>query len=168
MLAAAVAWRSDGRLPALHLLRRVFETARDYAEARSLLERTPIAAPAIFTLVGVAAGETCVVERDTEAFTTREGVASAANVWRYGTFPGAWRGGRASEEAQDSAERAAMIESWAGRAGAPFEWVRPPILNAMTRLAVEADPARGMLRAVGYEEASGEEDSAVPVTQVLD
>lgn len=168
VLAAAVAWRSDGRWPALHLLRRVFETARDYAEARALLERTPIAAPAIFTLVGVAAGETCVVERDTEAFTTREGVASAANVWRYATFPGEWRGGRASEEAQDSTERAAMIEAWAGRAGAPFEWVKPPILNAMTRLAVEADPARGTLRVLGYEEAPGEADSAVPVTPMLD
>lgn len=168
VLAAAVAWRSAGRWPALHLLRRVFETARDYAEARTLLERTPIAAPAIFTLVGLTAGETCVVERDTEAFATREGVASAANVWRYGTFPGAWRGGRASEEAQDSAERAAMIETWAGRAGAPFEWLKPPILNAMTRLAVEADPAQGTLRVVGYEEAPGEEDSAVAATQLLE
>ncbi|SFK36175.1 hypothetical protein [Methylorubrum salsuginis] len=61
-----------------------------------------------------------------------------------------------------------MIESWAGRAGAPFEWVKPPILNAMTRLAVEADPARGTFRAVGYEAAPGEEDRAVPATQVLD
>jgi hypothetical protein len=101
-------------MPALHLLRRVFETARDYAEARALLERTPIAAPAIFTLVGLTADETCVVERDTEAFATRDGVASAANVWRYGTFPCEWHGGRASEEAQDSAARAALIETWAG------------------------------------------------------
>ncbi len=38
----------------------------------------------------------------------------------------------------------------------------------MTRLAVEADPARGTLRAVGYEEAPGEADIAVPATQVLD
>lgn len=168
VLSAAAVWRSSGRMPALHLLRRVFETARDYAEARALLERTPIAAPAIFTLVGLAADETCVVERDIEAFATRDGVASAANVWRYGTFPGEWHGGRASEEAQDSAARAALIETWAGRAGAPFAWVQPPILNAMTRLAVEADPARGTLRAIGYEEAPDEEDGAVPVTQPLE
>ncbi|MFY9289765.1 MAG: hypothetical protein WAP03_03525 [Methylorubrum rhodinum] len=168
VLAALVAWRSSGRMPALHLLRRVFETARDYAEARVLLERTPIATPTIFTLVGLRPEETCVVERDTETFATRDGVASAANAWRYGTFPGAWRGGRASEEAQDSAERSAMIETWAGRAGAPFEWVTPPILNAMTRLAAEADPARGTLRVVGYEAAPSGDDIAFPATQWLE
>jgi hypothetical protein len=145
----------------------VFETAGDYAEARALLERTPIAAPAIFTLVGLAPEQTCVIERDVAAFATREGVASAANVWRYSHFSGEWHGGRASEAGQDSAERAAMIEGWAGRAGAPFEWVKPPILNAMTRLAVEADPAKGILQAVGYEEAPGDEDLAAPATLPL-
>jgi hypothetical protein len=122
----------------------------------------------IFTLVGLRPDETCVIERDTEAFVTREGVASAANVWRYATFPGEWHGGRASEDAHDSAERSAIIEGWAGRAGTPFERVRPPILNAMTRLAVEADPARGTLRAVGYEEVAGGEDRVLPATLQLD
>lgn len=162
------AWRSTGRLPALHLLRRVFETAPDFSSARRMLEQTPIAAPAIFTLVGVGPRETCVIERDVDAFATRMGVASAANVWRYSSFPGQWRGGRASEEAMDSAERSALIESWAGRAGEPFAWVKAPILNAMTRLAVEADPAAGTLRALGYEEAPGDDDIAAPATLMLD
>ena len=166
-LAALVAWQSTGRMPALHLLRRVFETARDYAEARTLLERTPIAAPVIFTLVGLRPDETCVIERNTDAVVTREGVASAANAWRYANFPGEWHGGRASEEAQDSAERSALIETWAARAGAPFAWVEPPILNGMTRLAVEADPAKGTLRAIGYEEASSG-DTALPATLPLE
>lgn len=161
------AWRSTGRLPALHLLRRAFETARDYAEAKAMLERTPVAAPVIFTLVGLRPGDTCVIERDVEAFATREGVASAANAWRYSRFPGEWHGGRASEVGQDSAIRSDMIEAWAGRAGEPFAWVEAPVLNAMTRLAVEADPAKGTLRAVGYEEAPGDEDTALPATLPL-
>ena len=151
-LAGLATWRSSGRMPALHLLRRTFETAPDYGAARALLERTPVAAPAIFTLVGVAPRETSVIERDVDGFHTREGVASAANVWRYGSFPGEWHGGRSSEMALDSAERSAMIETWAGRGGEPFEWVKSPILNEMTRLAVEADPAEGTLRALGFEE----------------
>lgn len=166
-LAALAAWQSTGRMPALHLLRRAFETAGSYAEAKALLERTPIAAPVIFTLVGLRPDETCVIERDIDAFVTREGVASAANAWRYANFPGEWHGGRASEEAQDSGERSALIETWAGRDGTPFAWVEPPILNAMTRLAVEADPARGTLRAIGYEEAP-RGDTALPATLPLD
>jgi hypothetical protein len=34
--------------------------------------------------------------------------------------------------------------------------VAPPVLNPYTRLAVEMCPARGFLRAVGYELADGE------------
>lgn len=167
-LAGFATWQSTGRIPALHLLRHVFETAGDYAVARAVIERTPIAAPAIFTLVGLRPDQTCVIERDIDAFVTHDGVASAANVWRYAAFPGHWRGGRASEDAQDSDVRSAMIEAWAGRAGAPFEWVKPPILNVMTRLAVEADPMKGILRAVGYEEALGDEDMASPATLHLE
>ena len=166
--AAFDAWRSRGRWPALHLLRHVFETAPDYAAARQALETTPIAAPVIFTLVGTRADETCVIERDVAAHVTREGVASAANAWRYSSFPGDWRTGPASELALDSAERSTLIETWAGRAGAPFAWVVEPILSAMTRLAVEADPATGTLRAIGYEEAPGDDDTAIPATLMLD
>lgn len=166
--AAYDAWRRRGAVPALHLLRRVFETAPDYASARRALEATPIAAPAIFTLVGVRAEETCVIERDVATHVTREGVASAANAWRYASFPGDWRAGPASELALDSAERSALIESWAAREGPPFAWVTAPVLSSLTRLAVEADPAAGTLRALGYEEAPGEEDAAIPATLQLD
>ena len=50
-------------VPAMHLLRQVFETAPDYASARAALETTPLANAALFTLVGLAPGETCVIER---------------------------------------------------------------------------------------------------------
>jgi hypothetical protein len=89
--AAYDAWRSSGRWPAFHLLRHVFETAPDFAAARHALETTPIAAPAIFTLVGLRPDETRVIERDVAAHVTRMGVASAANAWRYADFAGDWR-----------------------------------------------------------------------------
>ncbi len=41
------------------------------------------------------------------------------------------------------------------------------ILNAMTRLAVEADPGKGALLAVGYEEAPGDADTAERATLPL-
>lgn len=133
-----------------------------------MLERTPIAAPVIFTLVGPGPGETCVIERDIDAFATREGVASAANVWRSGAFAGEWRGGPATADLSDSKERSAAIEAWAQREAAPFAWVEAPVLNAMTRLAVEMNPATGRLRALGYEESPGEADTAIPAKLPLD
>src|SRR5258708_6847281 len=49
--------------------------------------------------------------------------------------------------------------------GSGFAWVRPPVLNPFTRIAVEMCAADGTLRAVGYEI---EEAGALPrmVTQV--
>src|SRR4051794_22957055 len=50
-------------IPPDHLLRQVFETCRTYHDARHRLETTPIARPAIYTLVGCRRGEACVIER---------------------------------------------------------------------------------------------------------
>ena len=45
-----------------------------------------------------------------------------------------------------------------------FDWVREPVLNPYTRLAVAMNPARGLLRAVGYDIAGGLLPE--PVTQI--
>ena len=50
--------------------------------------------------------------------------------------------------------------------GRPFAWVRPPVRNASTRLAVELDPARGEVWARGYERL-GDSDDAAPATTDL-
>jgi len=34
---------------------------------------------------------------------------------------------------------------------APFDWVTPPVLSPITRLAFEADPRSGYLALQGYE-----------------
>lgn len=151
-----------GLMPAMHLLRRVFEEASDFAAARSLLERIPIAAETIFTLTGLAPGETCVIERRPEAFATRPGPAAAANDW---TNAAGWSDGVPSPS--DSPSRRLAISAHAGRAMAPFAWVEPPLRNAITRLAVEADARLGSLRVRGYE-ATADRADAAPVTADLE
>ena len=51
-------------------------------------------------------------------------------------------------------------------AGARFDWLRPPVLNPYTRLAAAMSPARGILRATGYDVAGAE--LPVPVTQTCE
>ena len=63
------------------LLRRAFDECRDFASARHLLEVTPVARPAIYTLVGCAPDEGCVIERTETEFLTRFGGTCAANDW---------------------------------------------------------------------------------------
>ena len=155
--------------PAMHVFRRVFEEAKNFTQARQMLETLPIANPAIFTLVGTAPGETCVIERDRQLFKTKMGVASAANDWRYSSFPGTWLalGADKRDPRGDNPERSAFIESFAGQPLGNFNWVKAPILNGYTRLAVEANPKLGHIRVRGYEENT-DNDSASPVTAILD
>jgi hypothetical protein len=159
-LNARRTWRIRS-IPPDHLLRNVFETCRSYGEAKERLETTPVARPAIYTLVGCAPGERCVIERTEDSFNTREDETSAANDWINSAWP--WEARvrtevlltRSYEEAaQNSRTRRAQIAAWDGTfSGEPFRWVAPPILNTQTRVAVELCPAQGILRAVGYEPA---------------
>ena len=147
-------------IPADQLLRFVFEEAGDYAEARRMLEMTPIARPAIYTLVGCHKGERCVIERTENDFETRADDHGAANDWLEGRPE--WEGRvSANQVLSCTFEEAAAKEPRAARgAGAveglvradSFGWVVPPVLNPYTRIAVEMCPARGILRAVGYEQ----------------
>src|SRR5207344_1302797 len=73
--------------PPDHLLRQVFETCRNFGEAKERLESTPIARPAIFTLVGCTPGERCVIERTEQGFVSRGEETSAANDWLHGRKP---------------------------------------------------------------------------------
>jgi hypothetical protein len=152
-------------IPADQLLRFVFEEASDYAEARRMLEMTPIARPAIYTLVGCHKGERCVIERTENDFETRADDHGAANDWLEGRPE--WEGRVSAnqvlsctfdEAAQKSRARREGLEQWKGSfALDSFDWIAPPVLNPYTRLAVEMCPARGILRAVGYEQGAGEE-----------
>ncbi len=139
-------WRT-GTIPPVLLLRAVFDTARTFAEARSRLITTPICAPAIYTLVGVRAGESVIIERTPDAAEVHDGAGAVSNHWLSSGLSGRAR-------SRWTVERlGAMRAHLAARSAAtpPFAWLTHPILNDTTRLALEAVPATGELLARGYE-----------------
>ena len=152
-------------IPPDQLLRQVFETCRDYGEARTVLERMPIARPVIYTLAGCHPGERCVIERtETGAqvyrgrHRRRQRLASRSS--RCGKAASAARScsrGPTKRPRERSRARREALADWPGAfARESFAWVEPPVLNKYTRLGVEMCPARGILRAVGYELEDGE------------
>jgi hypothetical protein len=161
-------------MPPDQLLRQAFEVCPDYQAARRMLETTPLSRSVIYTLVGCAAGERCVIERTEENFVTRDDETSAANDW-VPCRPG-WEGRIGTrrflvcsfQEAADvSRARRESLAAWNGAsAAATFDWVRQPVLNPYTRLAVAINPAGGVLRAVGYDLNGGQLPE--PVTQVVE
>jgi len=136
-------WRSRG-LPPVHLLRRVCDSCRTYAEARDMVAHTPLCMPGFFTIAGLEPDEGCVVERLEDRAAIREAPTSAANHWRSVDLPGWPRG-------EDSVERCAMMERLRDGADDDFSWVTPPILNETTRVSVIANAARGTLLVRGWE-----------------
>ena len=156
---ALAIWRADGLMPPDQLLRQTFELCADYAAARRMLESTPVARPVIYVLAGCAAKERCVIERAETGFVTREDNTSAANDW-VPSRPG-WEGrigtrrflsSSFEDAASYSRARRESLVDFAGALAAPrFDWVREPVLNPYTRLAVAMCPASGLLRVVGYD-----------------
>jgi hypothetical protein len=66
-----------------------------------------------------------------------------------------------------SRARRDMLRNWDGALSAPgFDWVREPVLNPYTRLAVAMCPADGVLRAIGYD--PGDALLPEPVTQICE
>jgi hypothetical protein len=159
-------------IPPDHLLREVLETCHSYSEARHRLESTPVARPVIYTLAGCRSGERCVIERTEQGFESRGEETGAANDWL--RSQPAWEARASSrhmftrtydEAAARNLSRKQGLASWTGEfARGTFAWVTPPVLNPFTRLAVEMCPAKGVLRAVGYETLPGRE-LAQPVTE---
>src|ERR1700733_4295327 len=164
----------DSRVAPDQLLRRAFEECEDFASARHFLEVTPVARPAIYTLVGCAPDEGCVIERTETEFVTRFGSTCAANDWEP-CRPG-WEGrlgirrflaSSFAEAAGFSRARSESLAAWNGSLSASeFDWLRGPVLNPYTRLAVSMNPARGILQAVGYD-LTGDVLPA-PVTEICE
>ena len=146
-------------MPPDHLLRQAFETCETYAAAKTLLETTPVARPVIYTLIGCASGERCVIERTENSFETRQNETSAANDWA--PRRPMWEARMAAaqfltcssdEVAAKCRDRRDALASWDGLlSGDGFEWLKPPVLNPYTRLAVTMSSARALLRVAGYE-----------------
>jgi len=145
-------WKRKCLTPA-HLLRRVFETAESFAEARRMLVETPIALPTIYTLSGLRPEEACIIERLEDDAHIIAGPASAANDWQAPNWRGRGRG-------EENSERAIAMSEHARALYEDFLWLKPPVLNERTRLALMADAARGDVIVQGFE-------SDGPATQVL-
>jgi hypothetical protein len=143
-------WRQRA-MPPTHLLRQVFESAPDYAAAKTALCDSPLASPAIFTLGGPEDG--CVIERYEDQARVFEAPVASANHW-LGGRP------RARSRGPASKARQALLSRHLQSAGDDFAWLKPPLLNGYTRLAVTAEAATGRLAALGIE---GER----PATRIL-
>lgn len=142
-------------MPGIHLLRLAFEEAATFDEAIDLLARTPIARPCIFTLVGCRAEDVVVVEKTERDARILRAPGATANMFRSGHHSGLWEARPCdctfTEAPANNVGRGALLDRLAGAGRAPLDWLEPPILNGFTRLAIEADPAAGMLRVRGYE-----------------
>ena len=146
-------WRSPYPMPG-QLLRTVCETAKSFAEAKRMLTGQSIAAPAIFTLAGVEPAETCAIERTEDGAHVIDGVACAGNHWQAPSWAGRARG------IDSEGRTACMRAAGAVELDPAFPWLKPPVLNKLTRLVMVADAANGRMVARGYEDCR-------PVTQPM-
>ena len=131
-------------MPPAHLLRDVFDTCATYDEAKERLTETPLAMPAFFTLSGTNPDQSCLIEREETKASVLRGPTACANHWTSHDVPGRYRGADSPGRLQMMAESRDTITDG-------FDWVRTPILNATTRLAVVANALEGKLWVRGYE-----------------
>lgn len=146
-------WKMPHGTPA-HLLRTVFERAENFRQAKDMLAKTPISSPAIFSLAGIDADETCVIERQETDARVHTGMQVAANHWQAIGWNGHARG-------NDSAGRACQMAHVSTALDPTLPWLAEPILNPTTRVVMIADAKSGQFLAQGYE-ANG------AATQVLE
>ena len=152
-----VAVNRNTGLPPAHLLRRIFEQAADYAEAKRMLSETPLAVPAIFLLAGIHDHEGCVIERTETAANVREmGTSCVAAANHFEGLGGAWR-----PRPIDSEGRARCARGLGPVATEhDFSWFQPPIANVNTRLVFNAAARKGALSLMGTR-------GAVPTTEIF-
>jgi hypothetical protein len=136
----------DGDWPPDHLLRYAFETCDDFEAALRLIATAPLARPTLFTIAGAKRGELALIERTERDARVYRGPAVVANDWRR-SQPG-WQPRMTLE---NNVRRIETMRA-AGSAGPRFDWIRKPVLNRLTRLAVEMSAVGdGDFAARGYE-----------------
>lgn len=136
-------WSMPHPTPA-HVLRSVCDNVGSFEQAVDLLQTAPLSTPAIFSLCGLDACETVVIERTETEARVHRGSRVAANHWQ---SPG-WQG---HPRGTDSEGRAAMLARIAPDFGSGFGWLEPPVLNSRTRLAMVADATAGRIEVQGFE-----------------
>lgn len=151
-------------MPPTHLLRQTFETAENFDAAVALLRDTPLSIPALFSLTS-ADGRAVVIERLEEKARLRQGPIAISNHWP--DLPGSppWPSGWPRGVDSPGRFRDACILAQ-GLSGLPadFGWLKYPILNKFSRLAVMADCMAGRFDVIGLEQQG---ETAQPATQAL-
>jgi hypothetical protein len=134
-----------------------------------VLSTAPLARPTLFSIIGATPSQACLVERTRTEAVVRRGNATIANDWHPDSPPraGYWMPrGSLIRGLEDSRRRRRCLEDEVP--GLPFEWLREPVLNGFTRLAVEASAASGELRVRGFEPTRQWWPQALPATAMLD
>jgi hypothetical protein len=168
-LNAVETWRDSGCWPAPHLLRHVFDTCATFDAAVEVLSTAPLARPTLYSIAGASPGQACIIERTRTEAVVQRGNLTIANDWHPDSPPrgGYWMPRGSLLRGPDDSDR--RLKSLQGeKPGAPFEWLRYPVLNGFTRVAVEASPAGGELRVLGFEPVQKWGTSVTPATAVLD
>ncbi len=167
--------RRAGPIPLAHFLRRVFETAKDWAAALAMLtEPEPeIAVGGFVTLVGTRPEECAMIELWGRRRRLHLGpVVGIANDWLEPGFPGTPRqparheGEPLSATANNALRRRQIMACQTG-AFAGADKLPAPVLNANTVLAVEAVPATGALAVEGLERRSGNDRRPAVVARLV-
>jgi hypothetical protein len=136
-------WRQSA-LPPSHLLRKVFDECRTYAEAKALLVETPLCMPAFFTLAGADA-EGCVIERQELKAAVHEAPMSISNHWLSLPMSGY------HDRGTDTVGRRRAMDACRDVTPDEFSWVVPPILNAKTHASAIANAGREQFLLQGWE-----------------
>lgn len=153
-------YKNNG-LPPAHLLRKVFETAKNYQEAKKFLTEEPVSIPVIFTLSGLSANEGCVIERLEDKASVRE--INNVNVCAANHFESELNGiGHGwLPRAVDSHGRSRTATSLHhSDLGTGFKWFRSPVANPLSRLVMQADASSGEFSVMGT-------DGINPVTEIF-
>lgn len=168
-LNAAGTWRLRGCWPAAHLLRHVFDTCATFEDAVAVLTAAPVARPTLYAIAGTVPSQACLIERNGNDAVVRRGSFTIANDWHPDgpRRAGYWMPrGSLARGPRDSEERCRCLAG--ATPGAPLAWLREPVLNGFTRVAVEASAASGELRVQGFEPARRWWAEALPATAMLD
>ena len=144
-------------LPAPHLIRRVFETCRDFRSAFALLKETPIAYTGLISIAG-AGGEAAIIERAERLAFVHEGPGAIPNQW----LNSEWRGHPRGIDSPGRLAQCRMLTHDLRRLNSSdLAWLAYPMLNKLSRLLVIADLKTGDLAVIGLEP---EGKIAVPAT----
>jgi len=136
-------YSTEGEDQLVEIFVGLYECSR--AKAKKMLSEYALCVPAIYSLGGIEADESCAIERLETRAKLRHGPVSTANHWTGFRVPGRARG-------FDSPGRwRCMEETHASGMADNFAWVAPPILNATTRVAVIANARTRKLMVRGWE-----------------